>query len=137
MSSRYTFFVSPSAAISLDFLFVSLGLNVRLSLFFERVQLIYVGLAYDIALFYVSGLLLITKHGDDSFGRWYLHAHKLLPYESVEFVHESFAENREIWMIYINHIESESLCSGIVEISERYWKGYFSNWLDWLSSETL
>jgi hypothetical protein len=113
-----------------DFLFVSLDFNLRLSLFFGRVQLIYIGLSWGMALFYVSGLLLIAKHGDDSFGRWYLHAQELLPYDSVEFVHESSAENREIWMIYINHIESESFCSGIVKISERYWKGYFSNWLD-------
>jgi hypothetical protein len=26
------------------------------------------------ALFYISGLLLIAEHSDDSFGRWYLHA---------------------------------------------------------------
>jgi hypothetical protein len=88
-------------------------------------------------LFYVSGLLLITEHGDDSFRCWYLHAQELLPYDSVKFVHESSVKNREIWMIYINHIEGESFCSGIVQISERYWKRYFSNWLDWLSSEAL
>jgi hypothetical protein len=40
-------------------------------------------------------------------------------------------------MIYVNHIESETFCSGVVKICERYWKKYFSNWLDWLSSETL
>jgi hypothetical protein len=40
------------------------------------------------ALFYVPGLLLITKHGDDSFGRWYLHAQELLSYDSIEFIHE-------------------------------------------------
>jgi hypothetical protein len=88
-------------------------------------------------LFYVSSLLLIAEHGDNSFGYWYLHAQKLLSYDNVEFVHESSAENHGIWMIYINHIESESFCSGVVKISERYWKRYFSNWLDWLSSETL
>jgi hypothetical protein len=88
-------------------------------------------------LFYVSGLLLIAKHSDDSFGYWYLHAQELLSYDSVGFVHESSAENREIWMIYVNHIESDSFYSGVVKISERHWKGYISNWLDWLSSETL
>jgi hypothetical protein len=61
-------------------------------------------------LFYVSGFLLIAKHSDDSFGRWYLHAQELLSYDSVEFVHESSANNREIWMIYVNHIESKSFC---------------------------
>jgi hypothetical protein len=57
------------------------------------------------ALLYISGLLLIAKHGDDSFGRWYFHAQKLLPYDIIKIVHESCAKNREIWMIYINHIE--------------------------------
>jgi hypothetical protein len=88
-------------------------------------------------LFYVSSLLLIDEYGDNSFGHWYLHAQELLSYDCVEFVHEASAENREIWMIYINHIESESFCFGVVKISERYWKRYFSNWFDWLSSETL
>jgi hypothetical protein len=59
----------------------------------------------------------------------------LLSYDCVEFVHEASAKNREIWMIYINHIESESFCSDIVKISERYWKRYFFNWIDWFSSK--
>jgi hypothetical protein len=45
-------------------------------------------------LFYVSSFLLITEHGDNSFGCWYLHAQELLSYDGVEFVHESSAENR-------------------------------------------
>jgi hypothetical protein len=89
------------------------------------------------ALFYVSGLLLITKHYDNAFGRWYLHTQELLSYDCIEFVHETSAENREIWMIDVNHIKGESFCSGVVKISERYGKRYFSNWLDWFSSETL
>jgi hypothetical protein len=60
-----------------------------------------------------------------------------LSYDCIEFVHETSAENREIWVIDVNHIKSESFCSGVVKISERYGKGYFSNWLDWFSSETL
>jgi hypothetical protein len=89
------------------------------------------------AFFYVSRLLLITKHSDNPFGCWYLHAQELLSYDCIEFVHETSAENREIWVIDVNHIKSEGLCSGVIKISERYGKGYFSNWLDWLSSETL
>jgi hypothetical protein len=132
----YTFLVSPSAVISI-FLFVLLGFDVGFFLFFRRIQLIHVGLPWGMTLFYVSSLLLIAEYSDNSFGCWYLHAQELLSYDYVEFVHETFAENREIWMIYINHIKSESFYSGVVKISERYRKRYFSDWLDWFSFETL
>jgi hypothetical protein len=89
------------------------------------------------AFFYVSSLLLIAKHSDNPFGCWYLHAQELLSYDCIEFVHETSTKNREIWVIDVNHIESESFRSGVVKVSERYRKGYFSNWLDWLSFETL
>jgi hypothetical protein len=89
------------------------------------------------ALFYVSSLLLITKHCDNPFGCWYLHTQELLSYNCIEFVPETSAKNHEIWVIDVNHIKGETFCSGVVKISERYWKGYFSNWLDWFPSETL
>jgi hypothetical protein len=38
------------------------------------------------ALFYISGLLLIAKHSDDFFGRWYFHAQKLLPFDRIKFI---------------------------------------------------
>jgi hypothetical protein len=43
---------------------------------------------------------------------------QLLPYDRVELVHESSAENREIRVINVNHIEGETLRSGVFEISE-------------------
>jgi hypothetical protein len=82
------------------------------------------------ALFYVSSLLLITKHSNNPFGCWYLHTQELLSYDCIKFVHETSAENREVWVIDVNYIKSESFCSGIVKISERYKKRYFSNWFD-------
>jgi hypothetical protein len=112
------YFLGLTIISYLDFLFVSLSLDVRFSLFFRRIQLLYVGLPWGMTLFYVPSLLLVTEYGDNSFGRWYLHAQKLLSYDCVEFVHEASAENRE------------SFCSGVVKIFERYWKRYFSNWLD-------
>jgi hypothetical protein len=72
-----------------DFLFVSLGLDVELFLFFGRIQLIHFGLPWGMTLFYVSSLLLIAKYSDNSFGRWYLHAQELLSYDCVEFVCEA------------------------------------------------
>jgi hypothetical protein len=39
-------------------------------------------------------------------------------------------------VIDINYIKSESFCFGVVKISERYRKIYFSNCFDWRSSET-
>jgi hypothetical protein len=50
-----------------------------------------------------------------------------LSYDCIEFVHETFVENHEIWVIDVNHIKSDSFCSGVVKISERYGKGYISN----------
>jgi hypothetical protein len=67
----------------------------------------------------------------------YLHTQELLSYGCAEFVHESFAENRKVWVIDVDHIEGEILCSGIVKISEGNRKRYISNWLNWLPSETL
>jgi hypothetical protein len=89
------------------------------------------------AFFYVSGLLLITEHCDNPFGRWYLHTQELLSYDYFKFVHESPVENREVRVINVNHIKCEGLYSGVVQISERHWKWYLTNWLDWFSSETL
>jgi hypothetical protein len=89
------------------------------------------------AFFYVSGLLLIVEYCDNPLGCRYLHTQELLPYDYVEFVHEASAENREVWVINVDHIKGECLCSGIVKISEGYRKRYLSNWLDWFSSETL
>jgi hypothetical protein len=89
------------------------------------------------ALFYVSGLLLIAKHCDNPFGRWYIHIQELLFYDCIKFFQKTSTENREIWMIDVNHIKGENFCSGVVKISKRYGKRYFSNWLDWFSSETL
>jgi hypothetical protein len=89
------------------------------------------------ALFYVSGLLLIAEHGDNPLGCMYLHTQALLPYDYVEFVHEASAENREIWVIDVNHIEGEIFCSGIVKISEGNRERYLSNWLNWFSFEPL
>jgi hypothetical protein len=74
--------------------------------------------------------LLIAKHSDNPFGCWYPYTQELLSYDCIEFVHETSAENREIWVIDVNHIKSESFYSGIVKISEGYEKGYLSNWLD-------
>jgi hypothetical protein len=58
------------------------------------------------ALFYVLSILLIAKHSDNPFGCWYLHTQELLSYGCIEFVHETSAENREIWVIDVNHIKS-------------------------------
>jgi hypothetical protein len=74
------------------------------------------------AFFYVSGLLLIAEHCDNPFGRWYIRTQELLSNDCIKFVHETSTENREIWMINVNHIKGEGLCSGIVLISERYGK---------------
>jgi hypothetical protein len=76
------------------------------------------------AFFYVSGLLLIAEYGDNPLGCRYLHAQELLPYDYVKFVHETSAENREVWVINVDHIKGESLCYGVVEISEGYMKRY-------------
>jgi hypothetical protein len=70
------------------------------------------------AFFYVSGLLLIAEHCDNPFGRWYLHTQELLSYDCIELVHETFAENHEVWMIDVNHIKDEGFCSGVVK--DRY-----------------
>jgi hypothetical protein len=70
------------------------------------------------AFFYVSGLLLIAKNCDNPLGCSYLHAQELLPYDCIKFVHEASAENRVVWVINVDHIKDEGLCSGIVEISE-------------------
>jgi hypothetical protein len=63
--------------------------------------------------------------------------HKNCCIMTVEFVHETSAKNRKVWVINVDHIKGESLCSGIVEISKGYRKRYFSHWLDWFSFETL
>jgi hypothetical protein len=44
-----------------------------------------------------------------------------LPYQSIELINESSAENREVWMTHVNHVENESFGSSIVQISEEYW----------------
>jgi hypothetical protein len=36
---------------------------------------------------------LIAEYFDDPLGCRYLHAQELLPYDCIEFVHETFAEN--------------------------------------------
>jgi hypothetical protein len=61
----------------------------------------------------------------------------LLSYDCVEFVHEASAENRKVWVIDVDHIKGNSLCPGIVKISEGYRKRYLPNWLNWFSSKTL
>jgi hypothetical protein len=65
--------------------------------------------------------LLINEHGDDSFWCQDFHAWELLPYQSIELINESSAENREVWMTHVNHVENESFGSSIVQISEEYW----------------
>jgi hypothetical protein len=42
----------------------------------------------------------------------------MLPYDSIKLVHETSAENREVWVVNVNYIESETFRSGILEISE-------------------
>jgi hypothetical protein len=81
--------------------------------------------------------LLIAEHCDDPLGCRYLHTQELLPDDCIEFVHEFSAENHEVSVINVDHIKGESLCSGIVEISEGNKKRYLSDWLYWFSSETL
>jgi hypothetical protein len=96
----------------------------------------HIGLPWGMTLFYVLSLLLIAEYCDNSFWSWHLHAQEALPYDCIEFVHETSAENREVWMVHINHIKSESICSSVVKDPERYRKRYFSYWLDWFPSET-
>jgi hypothetical protein len=90
-----------------------------------------------VALFNVSGLLLIAEHCNGPLRCRYLHTQELLSYGCIEFVHESSAKNREIRMIDVNDIESEVFCLDVVKISEGDREQYLSNWLDWLPSETL
>jgi hypothetical protein len=62
------YFLGLAISSYIDFLFVSLGFDIRFSLFFGRIQLIYVGLPWGMTLFYVPSLLLITEYGDNSLG---------------------------------------------------------------------
>jgi hypothetical protein len=73
MLSRYTFLVSPSAAISI-FFFIPLSLFVSFLLLVSCFQLVHVRLAGRVAFLYVSGLLLIAENRDDPFGSRHFHA---------------------------------------------------------------
>jgi hypothetical protein len=95
----------------------------------------HIGLLWRVTLFNASSFLLIAEHSNNSLWCWHLHTQELLPYDSIELVHESSAENREIWIVHVDHIESECFGSGIVKVSKGYMQSYFSYSLDWFPSE--
>jgi hypothetical protein len=73
----------------------------------------HIGLPWCVTLFNVSSFLLIAEHSANFFWCWHLHTQELLPYHNIKLVQESSAENHEVWMVYVDHIESECFGSGI------------------------